>query len=119
MKRQFWLVSLAVILTACGSLGSLEKKSFQVSIGDTKDHVLHIMGMPADRQVHSKNEAWQYCQTGGFGESSNDYRIFWFYDGQVTGIGSYKSFVIGSCVGGIRPVRWEDAPDVSVEVRAR
>ena len=105
-----------LLLTGCGSL---EKKSILVSNGDSKADVEKEMGTPDDRQLKGSNEAWQYCQTGaGFGY--HDYRIFWFYNGKVTGINSYKSSRAGSsCMTDIRQVNWEEAPDVSVEIRDR
>ena len=77
------------------------------------------MGEPDDRQFKGKNEAWQYCQTGaGFGY--HDYRVIWFYDGKITGVNSYKSNRAGaSCVTDIKPIKWDEAPDVKIEVRER
>jgi len=77
------------------------------------------MGTPDDRQFKGDNEAWQYCQTGaGFGY--HDYRVIWFYKGKVAGINSYKSTrPASSCVSDIKQINWEDAPDVSLEIRNR
>jgi len=111
------IVIIAVLLlSACGSL---EKKSILVSNGDTKADVIKVMGTPDDRQLKASNEAWQYCQTGaGFGY--HDYRVFWFYNGKVTGINSYKSSrPASSCMTDIKRINWEDAPDISVEIRNR
>ena len=107
------------ILLICVSCGTLQKDAALVNFGDTKEGVLKIMGPPDDRQFKGKNEAWQYCQTGaGFGY--HDYRIFWFYDGKVTGVNSYKSSRPGSsCMTDLKPINWEDAPDITVEVRER
>lgn len=107
---------LAVLLTACGSL---EKKSMLLNIGDTKAQVINTMGPPDDRQLKGDNEAWQYCQTGaGFGY--HDYRTIWFYNGKVTGINSYKSSrPASSCITDIRPIKWEEAPNTTVEIRSR
>lgn len=60
-----------------------------------------------------------YCQTGaGFGY--HDYRMIWFYNGKVTGITSYKdSTPASSCAGRFKPVRWENAPDHTLEIRER
>ena len=101
------------------SCGSLDRKAVLINLGDSKAQVTSVMGTPEDRQFRGKDEAWQYCQTGaGFGY--HDYRIVWFYDGTVTGVNSYKSTRPGvSCVTDIKPVRWEDAPDRTIEVRQR
>jgi hypothetical protein len=110
------IATITLFLVACGSL---EKKSVLIGIGDDKEHVLKIMGPPDDRELKGSNEAWQYCQTGaGFGY--HDYRTIWLYNGKVTGISSYKSSKAGSsCVTEIRSVKWEDAPDTTIEIRNR
>ncbi len=109
-------VFLLTSLTACGSL---EKKAILLNIGDTKEQALKVMGSPDDRQLKGDNEAWQYCQTGaGFGY--HDYRTVWFFQGRITGINSYKSTrPASSCVTDIKPIRWEDAPDTTIEIRNR
>jgi len=111
------LATVTLFLVACGSL---EKKSALIGIGDDKEQVLKIMGPPGDQQLKGSNEAWQYCQTTGAGFGYHDYRIIWLYNGKVTGISSYKSSRGGaSCVTDIRSVRWEDAPDTTIEIRNR
>ena len=109
-------IMLAVLLSACGSL---EKKAVLLNVGDTKEQVLAAMGPPDDRQLRGENEAWQYCQTGaGFGY--HDYRIVWFDHGKLSGINSYKSSrPASSCVTDIRPIKWEEAPNATVEFRSR
>ena len=99
--------------------GSLDKKVLLINSGDTKEQVTAVMGVPDDRQFKGSNEAWQYCQTGaGFGY--HDYLVIWFYKGQVSGINSYKSSrPASSCVADIKQINWEEAPDVSVEIRNR
>lgn len=116
------LQSLLLIATAASALtgcGSLEKKSALLNLGDTKEGVLAAMGPPDDRQLKGDNEAWQYCQTGaGFGY--HDYRTVWFKSGKVVGINSYKSSrPASSCVTDIKPIKWEEAPDATVEIRSR
>jgi len=114
---QFLLIAFAgTFLSACGTL---EKKSFLVSAGDGKEKVLSIMGPPGDRQFRGKDEAWQYGQTGaGFGY--HDFRVIWFYDGKVTGITSYKDYTPAtSAAAHFKPIRWEDAPDRTLEFRVR
>lgn len=115
MKR-LALVVAATFIAACGSL---EKKAILINPGDTKDQVITALGTPDDRQLQGLDEAWQYCQTGaGFGY--HDYRVVWFYDGRVTGLTSYKSTRPGaSCRTDLQPIRWEDAPDASIEIRNR
>lgn len=107
---------LSAFLIGCGTL---EKKAALINPGDTKERVLQDMGPPGDRQFRGKDEAWQYGQTGaGFGY--HDFRIVWFYDGKVTGLTSYKDHTpASSAASHFKPIRWEDAPDRTVEVRVR
>lgn len=116
-KTKLAIFSLAIIiLSACGTL---EKKSILINSGDDKNRVLSIMGTPDDRQLQGQNEVWQYCITGaGFGY--HDYRVIWFRNGMVTGITSYKDHTpASSCVGHFKTIRWEDAPDRTIEIRQR
>ncbi len=110
------IATLSATLMACGSL---EKKSVLIDPGDSKEKVLQIMGTPGDRQFRGKDEAWQYGQTGaGFGY--HDFRIIWFYDGKVTGITSYKDHTPAtSAAAHFKPIRWEDAPNRTIELRIR
>jgi hypothetical protein len=111
------IATITFFLVACGSL---EKKSDLIGIGDDKEHVLKIMGSPGDRQFKGSNEAWQYCQTSGAGFGYHDYRIIWLYNDKVTGITSYKNSRGGSsCVTDSRSIRWEEAPDTTIEIRNR
>jgi len=109
-------MALAVTASGCGGLQS---KAALVNIGDTKHDVIAVMGTPKDTQAQGQQEAWQYCQTGaGFGY--HDYRIIWFDQGRVTGFNSYKGTRPGtSCATDLREVRWEDAPDATIEIRSR
>lgn len=114
--RTIIITTILLVLSACGTL---DKKAVLINLGDTKEQVLKVMGSPDDSQFKGKNEAWQYCQTGaGFGY--HDYRVFWFYDGKVTGVNSYKSSrPASSCVTDIKPINWDEAPDIKIEVRER
>ena len=116
LKKAILFVTLVLCVSGCGGL---ETKSSMINVGDDKASVMSAMGAPDDRQMKGQSEAWQYCQTGaGFGY--HDFRIIWFYGGKVTGVNSYKSTQPGtSCMSAMREIRWEDAPDVTVEVRER
>ncbi len=110
---------IALAMLALAGCGSLDKQSLQINPGDSKDQVNSAMGAPKDRQFKGAMEAWQYCQTGaGFGY--HDHRIIWFNAGKVAGLTSYKSTTPGSmCERSIQMVRWEDAPDTTIELRNR
>ena len=116
MHRIAIYITLLFLLFLQGC-GTLDSKTILINVGDNKEKVIEIMGTPEDRQMQGKLEAWQYCVSGaGFGY--NDHKIIWFNSGFVTGINSYKTTQTG-CVGGIRPVRWESAPDYVLETRSR
>jgi hypothetical protein len=110
------LLLLAVLFCGCGSL---EKKTILINPGDDKDKVISIIGLPGDRQFRGKDEAWQYGKTGaGFGY--HDFRIIWFHEGKVTGITSYKDYTPATSASAhFKPIRWEDAPDHTIEIRQR
>lgn len=120
MKSKFlvmkMITSSILLLSGCGTL---EKKTILLENGSSKEMVLSALGVPDDRQMNGQNEVWQYCQTGaGFG--FHDYRMIWFRMGKVVGITSYKSTRAGTlCSSSIKEVRWEEAPDVKVELRVR
>ena len=109
------LISLLIsLIQACGTL---DHKTILIDPNDPKQKVLEIMGVPYDRQFQGGREAWQDCVSGaGFGY--NDHKIVWFTDKEVTGITSYRSTRTG-CSGYVKTIRWEDAPDYTVEVRNR
>ena len=103
-----------IFLSACGTLDS---KTINISVGDSKDKVVGILGAPQDRQLKDSHEAWQYCVSGaGFGY--NDHKIIWFNNGVVSGLTSYRSSRSG-CEGAIKTIRWEEAPDFILEARDR
>jgi len=80
-------ISAFLILAGCGTL---DNKTILINAGDSKERVLEVMGVPQDRQLQQKQEAWQYCVSGaGFGY--NDHKIIWVNRGVVTGITSYKT----------------------------
>jgi hypothetical protein len=113
------LICVAAIASLLSGCGSLEKKAALINPGDTKEKVLSIMGPPGDRQFRANDEAWQYGQTGaGFGY--HDFRVVWFHGGRVTGLTSYKDYTpASSAAAHFKPIRWEDAPDRTIEIRQR
>ncbi len=74
------------------------------------------MGSPGDRQFKKDKEAWQYCSTGF---ASDDYMIIWFEGDAVTGLNSYKNHAPGACSSFFKPIKWENAPDKTIELRNR
>jgi|SRR5688572_21559347 hypothetical protein len=116
MRRRVLVFAAVVLALACGSL---QKNAVLVNAGDDKQRVLEVLGTPGDTQFQGSAEVWQYCQTGaGFGY--HDYRVVWFRDGRVTGVTSYKDTTpASSCAAHFRQVRWEEAPDYTVEIRQR
>jgi hypothetical protein len=78
-----------------------------------------MLGAPEDRQFRANNEAWQYCATDMTGMDADHFKVIWFTDGQVTGVSTYRSRVLGTCESNFRSINWEERPDATVEVRYR
>ncbi|MBO2552866.1 hypothetical protein I6M38_12870 [Shewanella algae] len=113
MKKRLFIVIPAIL----GGCGTLDNKTILINTGDSKERVMDIMGLPYDRQFKQQKEAWQYCVSGaGFGY--NDHKIIWFTDKKVTGITSYRTTRSG-CSGAVKSIKWEDAPDYTIEIRER
>lgn len=113
--RKFLFLLTLLLLVSCASVN---QAFFTIQPGDSKASVLEKMGSPDDRQFKGKNEAFQYCTTGtSLGKST--FNVIWFYDGKVTGANTYTVAHAASCMGHFRQINWEDAPDVTVEVRER
>lgn len=107
-------ISVLLILTSCGTL---DNKTILINSGDSKERVFEVMGVPQDRQLQQRQEAWQYCVSGaGFGY--NDHKIIWFNKGVVTGITSYKTHSTG-CAGAFKTIKWEEGSDLIIEKRER
>ena len=106
---------LILLLPACANVN---QQFFAINTGDSKQSVIDKMGAPDDRQFQGKNEAFQYCTTGtSFGKST--FNVVWFYSGVVTGANTYTVSHAASCMGHFRQINWENAPDVTLEVRNR
>jgi len=114
---KYTVLLFGLVLAGCATSG-LVRNSMLVSAGQTKQEVLDTLGTPKDRQFSGKNEAWQYCRTS-FDLSPDDFVTVWFYDGQVTGVNTYKNTDIGMCDSFLREVKWEDAPDSTITIRHR
>lgn len=102
----------------CSCATALPRSVVSVERGTTKEQVIARLGHPQDRQFKGDIEAWQYCQTGFVNDS---FVIVWFAQSKVTGVNTYKDSVadIGFCDSHFRTVRWEDAPDMTIEIRDR
>jgi hypothetical protein len=114
-----YLIPISCLFFIYGCSGGLTEDSLRINPGQSKNQVLKIMGPPGNRQFEGKDEAWQYCQTDYVGFSGDDYVVVWFYDGVVTGLTTYKNYLIGDCSAFYKSVRWEDKPDVTIEHRKR
>lgn len=113
MKKYLFYLIVISLIQGCGTL---DKKTILIDAGDKKEKVVNILGIPYDRQFKQTKEAWQYCVSGaGFGY--NDHKIIWFAEGSVTGITSYRTHRSG-CVGTVKTIRWEEAPDYTIEIRS-
>jgi len=114
MYKLIFILSI-LLLSACTKVN---QNFFKINSGDSKQSVVDKMGSPDDRQFKGKSEAFQYCTTGtSFGKST--FNIVWLYNGAVTGANTYTVAHAASCMGHFRQINWEDAPDITVEVRER
>ncbi|MAF91164.1 MAG: hypothetical protein CL674_14545 [Bdellovibrionaceae bacterium] len=115
MKNLTLLISL--FLVSCAS-SSLSKKTALISNGDSKQTVMNLMGPPENRQMKQEKEAWQYCET-----NFNQYQflVIWLEDSKVSGISTYikGGRPFSFCTSNFNSIRWEDAPDTTIEVRNR
>lgn len=119
MRRLAVAIGCVLLCVGCGSGTALLKSSLQVERGHSKEQVTGILGVPGDRQFNGDDEAWQYCRTG---MNTDQFVVVWFYQGRVTGVTTYRlglGSYVGSCTQGYKTVRWEDAPDRTIEIRAR
>lgn len=109
------VVILAMLISACATVN---EQFITINPGDSRQSVLEKMGPPDDRQFRGKNEAFQYCTTGtSFGKST--FNVILFYDGQVTGANTYTVTHAASCMGHFKPIKWENVPDNTIEIRQR
>ena len=115
--RQIAYLALSLLLSGCAG-GGLNKQSLQIEPGMPASAVQSILGMPQNRQFNGKKQAWQYCRTSILG-ASDKYVLVWLYDGRVTGMKTYRNTRLGFCQDFFRTVKWEQAPDITVEVRRR
>jgi len=111
MKSIFIVIGVIFLLSGCAGF---PKETLNLSNGDSKQDILKYYGAPKNQQFHGKYEAWQYCIRGtDFGISS--FRTIWLYKGKVVGVTSYDKN--GNC--NFDPIKWEEAPDYTIEVRNR
>jgi hypothetical protein len=115
MKIYHLLLSLVFFLGA--SCSTLNKKTIQISPGDSKEKVISILGAPDDRQFKESQEAWQYGSVVAIGIC--EYTVIWFNKSSVSGLNSYRNNSVAGCRVGIKPINWEKAPDAVLEVRNR
>ncbi len=96
----------------------MREKLVLINNGMTKSQVTEILGPPKDRQFKGEDEAWQYCQSG---MSTFEFTIIWFYNGQVTGMNTYKTYTCPTfkCEKCFREVNWNEAPDRIIEIRSK
>lgn len=111
--KTFIIGLFTLFLTSCANVNP---NFFQINSGDSKQSIMEKLGSPDDRQFKGRHEAFQYCTTGtSFGKST--FNVVWLFDGIVTGANTYTVAHAASCMGHFRQIDWEDAPDITVEIR--
>lgn len=109
----------ALILAACASQSPVMMASNQIENGMTAAQLQAIMGPPQNRQFSGNNEAWQWCATDYTGGAGDQYVLVWLRDNRVSGLERYTNTLLGTCETYFRQIRFEDAPDATLEVRYR
>ncbi len=105
---------LAFLFVGCANA---QRKSNLINAGDSKETVISVMGQPENRQFKESLEAWQYCDTL-FGKFN--FSVVWFQKGVVTGVNTKSvGAAHGLCDGEFPTVKWEDAPNSTIEIRNR
>ena len=117
-----WMFCVVFALAGCvssaGRLSDMDVKIQHISVGDTQNEILSLLGTPGQRHRHSRNDkgrAWQYC----FGGWPDPYRhlTIWFYAGYVEGFTTRESLEKGwDCTRSFKEPRWEQAP-VNLKVK--
>ena len=99
------LVFVTLALAACAGV---KERATQINRGDSKAHVLALMGSPEDRQFRGNDEALTYSMVTTIGVC--DYTIVWLRNEAVTGVSSYKHFSTLGCRSGLQNIDWANDP---------
>jgi hypothetical protein len=115
------VTTTAILVTLCVSGCATMPGDNQVALinaGDSRAHVLKIMGNPGDRQFNDHDEVWQYCGTGFVNDS---FVAIFLHDGIVRKLKTYRDDAgdIGLCRSHFATIKWGDEPDLIVDVRSR
>ena len=114
------IAALVLLLQGCVSQSGVVKNSSSIKSGMSPEQLRQVMGEPQNRQFRGKNEAWQYCATDYTGfEGADQYILVWLSDGVVSGMQSYRNTLHGTCESFFRTVKWDEAPDRTIEIRQR
>jgi hypothetical protein len=99
------LIFIALIFIGCASTG---KSVAQLEPGMTKQHVLEVLGPPADRSFRGTDEAWQYQEIAGIGQCK--YTTVWISGGTLVGVSTRRGKSVAGCGLGSEPVDWSQMP---------
>ena len=113
------IVLLMLFLVACASQSAIVKNSAHIKPGMSDGELRQIMGEPQNRQFKGKSEAWQYCSTAFSGFEDDHFVLVWIFDGVVTGMETYRDNEFGTCDRFFRTVKWEEAPNTTLEIRKK
>lgn len=117
--RHLVIAAFMLLLLACASQSVIVKNSASIRPGMSHAELRQVMGEPHNRQFKGKNEAWQYCSTDYSGFEADHYVLVWLSDGVVSGMQTYRSTQYGTCESFFRTVKWDEAPDTTIEFRQR
>ena len=98
---RFIIVMLLGFLSACSGL---ERKSFQLDVGSSKEDVLKIMGTPQYPETRDGVIAWRYGSRADLGYC--DYREFFIFRDTVIHTNQYYHSSIAGCTVGLQKIDW-------------
>ena len=95
------IVILLVILSACTGL---DRETFQLDVGSTKDEVLKALGNPLEQSTESGVIAWQYGARVALGYC--EYKEFYFLGDKVIHVNEYFHSSLAGCLSGLQRIDW-------------
>jgi hypothetical protein len=100
--KHFVIFILLGCLSACTGL---DRQSFQLDIGSTKEEVLKILGNPLNQSTKNGVLAWQYGDKIALGYC--DYKDYYFLNNQVIYINQYVHSSLAGCKVGLQKIDWD------------
>lgn len=101
------MVKYLIVLLLLGFLSActgLDRESFQLDIGSTKDEVLKTLGNPLEQSTQGGVLAWQYGARVALGYC--EYKEIYFLGDKVIHINQYYHSSLAGCIVGLQKIDW-------------